>query len=233
MDARSPLYHRTRPMGCDVSDAVAAIIGRDGKGLPLAITREQIAKELVRIANTDDDGEVVPLSESTKKLVEENFLNTLRTSGVLQSGYELYSRETKNSVVPVTDYFFNYVYDDNTRDVLDAMSENDITQSLPKRPSLPRDAQGRIIGSDDGVGVIPSGRIAGIVVYPNGEKGPLVIAWLRRLASVTSGQAASTVRKIENARPDANVAVDHLKEITGDFNKNMRLALPKPPRAQS
>jgi hypothetical protein len=237
-NVRRTLYHRSRPMGIDVAEAISAIAARDEDGLPLAITREIVAKELVRIANTDDNGEVIPLSASSERLVEENFRNLLATSSVFQSGYKHYEKNTGNQVVPVTDYFFKAVYDDGARDCLDAMTDIDLQQSLPKRPSISTDEHGNPLEGEAGETVIlVSGKIAGIVIFQQGVRGALAVAWLARLASVQFGNRENDregvlgtfVRRLGNAKPDS-VAVGNLKESAPAFTRDVRAALPRPKR---
>jgi len=233
---RKAFFHREVPMGEDVADAIENIIARDRFSLPMAIMKETVAFELMKLANTDDDGNVIKMSAHSKRYAQIDLRNTLQTSSVFQTGYEKYEQRSGNSVVPVTDFLFRYVYTDDTRDSLDAMTETEITQSLPKRPSYPRNAAGEaekhpIPGyayrtDDDGNPILKCGEVAGIVVYPpKAIQSRLLAAWLGRRANVALGQLDHFTESVSLVRPAA-------KEILAENSKVMRKSLlkslPKP-----
>lgn len=226
MTSHRSLYHRAKPIAFDVAEAISAICTADKTGLPLAIEREQIAKELVRIANTNDQGEVIELSASTEKLVEDNFKQVLATTGVFQAGYKQYEKNTGNPIVPVTEFFFKVVYDDGSRDLLLNLEDFQIEQSLPRRQWQPYDENNLPLEIDGDRVLLVSGKIAGIVVYPVGMRANLLTAWLHRLMTFTVGHGKAFVRRVENARPDAE-AVEALRETTDEYSRNARLALPR------
>jgi hypothetical protein len=226
MSPHRSLYHRSKPIAFDVAEAITAICTADTAGMPLAIEREQIARELVRIANTNDAKEVIELSASTEKLVEDNFKHVLATSGVFQAGYKHYEKNTGHQIVPVTEFFFKVVYDDGSRELLLNLEDFQIEQSLPRRQWQPYDENDNPLQIEGDRVLLVSGKIAGIVVYPNGMRANLLTAWLQRLMTFSVGQGRSFVRRVENARPEAE-AVEALRETTNEYSRNARLALPR------
>jgi hypothetical protein len=220
------LYHRAKPIAFDVAEAITSICVADSVGLPLAIERERVAKELVRLANTNDDKEVIELSASTERLVEDNFKHVLATSGVFQAGYKQYEKNSGNQIVPVTEFFFKVVYDDGSRDLLLNLEDFQIEQSLPRRQWQPYDENDNPLEIDGDRVLLVSGKIAGVVVYPNGMRANLLTAWLHRLMTFSVGHGKGFVRRVENARPDTE-AVGALRETTNEYSRNARLALPR------
>lgn len=204
---RNPLAQRRWPLGEDVSLAIRHICFEDGineEGLPLAIRRDAIAERLVIMHHTDDDG-----SRRGNKFdmarTRVEFVNYLKTSGVFQSGYKQYEEATRHPVVPVTDYFFDKIYDDGaTRDCLDAMHKDDLKQSLPKRTvKYAYDGEGLLVPENEIVTanpviVLESGKIAGVVVFPQGSKAQLIAAWHDRILPSAEGAISQETRKLEN-----------------------------------
>jgi hypothetical protein len=225
---RKTLFHRSKLMGLDVSDAITMIITSDRSGLPLGITKSAVATQLITIANTDDNGVPVPMSKSSEKFAYENFLSSLLSSRVFQAGYEIYERQSRNPVVPVTDYFFNHVYAEEARECLEAMSDIEIMQSLPRRTSPDRDENDDVIKSEAGDWYM-SGKVAGVVVFPANSHSTLLRTWLERRAAVANGQMEATAKSLENARP-GSAAVGTLRERMAGIKPAMNKALPTPPR---
>lgn len=223
---RNPLFKRTKLMGLDIVDALSNLV-KAGGSLPLAVTKAQVTNELVNIACTRESNgivQVLDLPAAAEKFMFDNFLNSLMTSTVFSSGYAKFEEVTKFPVVPVTSYFFNHVYDDEARDCLDAMTNVDIRQSLPKRPSVPVDNDGVPIESDNGDAAF-SGWTAGVVIFPRNSKARLMKAWHGRVAAMAIGHNNGMMGRIEHAHPnDGRVPV--LEEKVTTANKGIRRLAP-------
>ena len=179
----------------------------------------------MKLANTNDEGQVVPLSTTSQVLSRENFTNVLETSSVFQSGYEKYEQLTHHSVVPVTGYFFRYVYSDEERD-LDALTETDLVQSLPKRNSYARDKDGKEI-HHAGEPRAKYGQVAGIVIFPTGSAGNCLIrAWQERKAAGVIGSVEKLAEALSHSHLGANI--EGLTQAADLLRRHVQQALPKP-----
>jgi len=225
---RSLLCYRERPFGSDVADAIGNLMRRNGDELPFAITKEQIIDELVEMASIEDDDDgntrVRPHTVAAAKALQKSYAVHITESATFSLGYKRYERDSKHPVVPVSAFFFRHIYGDGSvRDVLDAMTETEAKQSLPRRYEKARDDNGeeRIVYND----------IAGIVIFPVNSRSHLIAMWLRRMASTTQGLVEGTVGRIERARPQTN-AIAELKEMVRPLRTEMHRALPKPKREE-
>jgi hypothetical protein len=196
------LFYREMPRGEDVAEAIHAIVTRSA--LPRAIGKEGVLTELLMMSRTKDDGEVVEQSASAKRFVELSYRNVLSESSVFQSGYERYEANSdygNHPVIPVSDFFFRYIYSENEdlRQTLDAMLPHEIMQSLPKRPSTPRDQDlAPIIEAENNPTKV--GKIAGIVILRNGDANCRLLAtWLDRKAKTANGMINSVTNHLEHA----------------------------------
>lgn len=233
MNDRRTLFHRRLPLAVDVADAIDNLITADTAGLPLAVTIEDIAIELVRIANIDDEGDPVVLSESTRAAVTDRFTNYLSTSSIFRAGYKTYEAETRNQVIPVTKFFFTAVYTDEARDCLHVLDDYVIRKSLPTRSSAMTDREGNPLVLEDDEDPSPrSGKTAGIAVFPKdylveGFSPKLIGVWLQRSAGITIGLNEATATRLENAASTSPMIAPLRRGV--QVNKgNLIAALPKP-----
>jgi hypothetical protein len=234
MNDRRTLFHRRLPLAVDVADAIDNLVRSDTVGLPLAVTIEEIATELVRIANIDDEGDPVVLSESTRAAVTDRFTNYLSTSSIFRAGYKTYEAETRNQVIPVTRFFFTAVYTDEARDCLHVLDDYVIRKSLPTRSSPLTDREGNplVFEDDEDADSRRSGKTAGIAVFPQdhlveGFAPKLVGVWLQRSASITIGLNEATATRLENAA-SASPMIAPLRSSVQANKSNLIAALPKP-----
>ena len=223
MIKRSSLFARAgrenfKLLACDVCKAISYIVKDDLLGVPLAIGKKEIADKLVIMSNTKS-GKVLDLSGISIKLARERFLSDLDSTSSFITGYRDYQKETNYPVIPVTRFFLENIYHDRNRKCLDTITELNIRQSLPKRPSVPVDADGNEVTE------YASGLIAGLIVFPQNSKSPLLAYWLGRRVAVTDGLNASTYQQLSDARP-GSIGVEHVKEHVIGMAKNMRRALP-------
>ena len=222
-----PLRDRPRMLSCDVADALKKIA--NGQLLPMAIDKSMVILALIEIAHTDEEGMVHRPPMIVERSMGEAFRNRLTKTAVFQSGYKRFERDNELNVVPVTDFFFQVVYSNgDTAECLDAMTNSEIKQSLPKR-------RGRVSagdGDDDYMRdeqtneVLIFGELAGIVVYPANSTDALLRAWLERQTKTTTGHIDKTVARIEYARPEETASLrDRMAQITPALQK----ALPQSP----
>jgi hypothetical protein len=229
--AHRPLRERENVLASDVADAIEMLIARDllsGLGLPTAIKRSDVVDMLIEIAHTDDDGTVVQIFPMHRRALGDVYHNRLTNTGVFQAGYKRYERRSSNPVCPVTDFFFKVVFANGVvADCLDAMSDHEIKQSLPKRTSIAREEDGTTLITDGDGTVVQAGEVAGVVVFPPNMQARLLAYWLERRTKGTVGSMQKTTLAIEHARP-GTAAIEHLKESTRGVPSAMRQALPKP-----
>jgi hypothetical protein len=221
--ARNSLFYRSKLFATDIADAIDAIVSRS-KGGPVPVTKDQVASELIRLANTDDDGLTVSLSKTSEELTRDRFRVILNDTGIFTNGYMFYSDLFDRSTTPVTKYFFEHVYDSDALDCLGAMTVVDIRQSLPKRPSVPVGQDGSPLCADDDDYPM-SGKIVGVVVDPRGYDSPLQRAWLERQASGVLGAVKQLSKRIERMEP-SNDRVEDLNAAGAALRRHMQLALP-------
>jgi hypothetical protein len=226
---RHPLRERELPLSCDVALAISSLVG-DRNNLPIAINRAQIIDKLIEMAHEEDDGTIGHISRIARRAMTDSFYNRLTNTAVFQAGYKQYEKNAENPVVPITDFFFKNVFaNGDVVDCLDAMSDFEIRQSLPKRMSPMLQSDGNDVIRDDRGDVIRSGEIAGIVILPPNSRVNLLAVWLKRRANSTIGQLKSTVTSIKHAKPEAP-AVEKLEEMVNPVPRVMHQALPKPRR---
>jgi hypothetical protein len=231
--ARHPLSERERPISSDIALAIHQIIGSDEAALPIAIMKYEIVEKLIDIAHMSEDGlpDRVPIP-AAKKAMFDSWNNLLSTSSIFQSGYKHYEATPffgSFPVVPVTDYFFRVICGDSAVcDVLDGMSEFEITQSLPKRRNRVRveNGEGDDFERDDNGEVIQFGLLAGIVVFPPKSDCMLLDRWLRRLSNVVLGNAYRAVKSIGHSWPD-RPAVAKLENMVGGLKPLLSQSLPR------
>jgi hypothetical protein len=224
------LFYREVPRGEDVAAAIRTIVAVAGGQLPLAISKLHVLAELMVMSATKEDGEVIEQSASAKKFVEMNYWNTLTESSIFQSGYERYEDDSGNPVVPVTEYFFRYIHTDDTRACLDTMRQFEIQQSLPKRPSVPLDANQQVIHTENEGSRAPAGKvgkIAGVVIYkPRDADARLLFAWLDRKRNVAIGQVNSVIDNLGHTHGER--AVLALRSSSRRFQAGTERVLPGP-----
>lgn len=234
---RKILYHRTWPMVLDISDAITNLVARDGEGIPLALTIEQIAEELVRLSTIDDAGDITPLPTSAYIAVLDKFTNYLMTSTAFKGGYKHYENVSDTQVVPVTAFFFKSVYTDEARSCLDAMTSYEIKKSLPGRPSLLTNADKTLVDEDDDDVTNRSGRTVGIAVFPKNAKvmvgpgaycPPLVKVWLKRSALILDGSADAFVKRAVRA-DTVSSPIERLRISTARTRQDILDAIPEDP----
>jgi hypothetical protein len=217
---RKPLSQRSKVLGPDVADAIEAIVERDGTGLPMAIEKDDLVPELIRLACSDESGEVNEPTRMAVRLMAEEFRSRLADGRLFVSGYQHYHRRSKNPVVPVTNYFFNNVYEEgDNRAYLDAMTPNEVMHSLPKRPTQMRDAETEAKIFDEEGNVAHSGKVAGVVVFPQGQASPLVLAWMDRRFGQANGTTEAALTYHEEVRPGARITNENLRQAAGTVKK--------------
>jgi hypothetical protein len=221
--SRQSLYYRHKVFATDIADAINAIVSRAGKDAPTALTKDQVASELIRLANTDDDGVMMKLSTTSEELTRNRFHAVLNETAIFQLGYIFYSDDDKfgrRPVTPITKFFFEHVYDQYALDCLGAMTDVEIRQSLPKRPSVPVDGDGSPLCADDF-----SGCVVGILVDPQGQGSYLHHAWLERQASIALGSLKKLSQRIERMEPN-NDRIEDLNSAGAVLRRHVQLALP-------
>ena len=235
MSMHRPLRKRANILSHDVADAIEQLIGQQLSLLPQAYTKQQIIDQLIIIAHTEEDGTVGEITPISRRTMTDQFYNRLTNTAIFQAGYKRYEERSRLPVVPVTDFFFRIVCGngDDCVTALDAMTDLELRQSLPKRSSAGRkseDMEGNIEYHRDESGLIlVFGELAGIVVIPADAQSNLLRAWLRRLSHVSTGNIQRTVERIEHARPD-NTATTQLQEQVRPLSGAMSRALPRPKR---
>jgi hypothetical protein len=228
-----PLRVRDKPLTSDVADAIKLLVEQDerlGQGLPRAFDIADVVAMLIEIAHTDDDGHVGPILPIVRRSMIETFGNRLQNSSVFQAGYKQFEKRSALPVVPVTEFFFKNEFGDRAlATVLDAMSDFEITQSLPKRTHKMRSAENGDFMRDEDGDILESGSIAGIVVFPPNSAFSLLHAWLMRRARAADGTLRSAISSMEHARPDTD-SVETLKSTARTLASAMTRALPTPKR---
>lgn len=228
---RQPLRNRESVMHSDVCDAIRELVAPqmlDGHlSAPVALDQPTIIEQLILLAHKEDDGIISEITPIVRRTMFNSFIAQLSDSSVLRVGYKKFEADARLPVVPVTTFFFKRVYTEATRDCLDAMSHEEIRQSLPRRESRVRDPKtGHHIRDDDDEFIV-SGSVAGIVVFPPNMNCTLLTEWLRRRSNVMIGSVQSTIASIEHARPDSE-SVTALSTYGRDFTPVVRKALPRP-----
>lgn len=228
------LREREQPLSSDVAEAISRIVGLDGKNMPVAITKMGIVDELIDIAHEgeDDQPDMIPLPAARRAMVN-SWGNRLATTDVFQSGYKHFEARAEYGnfpVVPVTDYFFKVVYNNGTvSDVLDAMSEHELMNSLPKRRGRVRaGGEGTEFIRDEHGEIATFGELAGIVVFPRGSNFALHRRWLGRVSNLAIGQSRNAVAALQHLRPDAK-SVENLAVAVDGMSSIAARALPKAP----
>ena len=229
MNMRNPLCDRENVLSSDVADAIEALV-QGYPDLPLPLDKAIVIAQLIRLSHTQEDGTVAPISRMVERALTQSFTSRLTDTTVFSAGYQHYEKRSELPVVPVTDFFFKVILDGSDPTVaecLDAMSDYEIRQSLPKRRSAIRiDEDGDFVRSDDTGDVMHSGSIAGIIVFPANNRSALLRSWLERRANVATGQMSSVVAVLGHARPESS-AVEHLREHVETVKPSMRKALPQ------
>jgi hypothetical protein len=229
------LYYREKLLGFDVREALERIVTKDGKTLPLAITKGEVVDQLMIMSSVDKDGHHHPRNARDQKSGAERFATDLQTTSVFMAGVELYAEATKRPAIPTADYFFNHVYcNGDTRACLNAMSETEIANSLPRRTALPQ-----ALGPDnkkvpvhqapraDGqlIQTVASGRIAGVVIFSAGEaETGLVAAWYARRANVTYGSIDKLVDLVERIVGEDDERIANLRRHGEAFKSTAKIA---------
>ena len=231
----SSLFHREVPRGPDVALAIETLVLANGE-LPQAISKEDVLAQLMIMQATNDEGEIVEQPAAALRYVKAAFWNTLTESTVFQSGYERYESGSNNPVVPITEYFFRYIFnDEDMRECLSSMRPIEIMQSLPKRPSVPLDADARVIRQDEGEDgeIIPAqkvGKVAGIIVFkPKDTSSSILAEWIRRKRNMVFGGFEKLTDNLEHIRGD-EAAVESLRSSTRDLKRETRRLSPRGPR---
>jgi hypothetical protein len=227
----SPLSQREHVISADVADAIEALVERDVKDSPLpkAYTIADVVDMLILMVHLDNDGTVKEITPAARRAFTNEYGNRLQNSSVFQAGYKRYEKRTEYPVVPATTFFFANEFCSGGNGVdktLDKMSDMEVRQSLPKRPS-----QTLSDLSDENSELIPSGAIAGVVIFPQNSRANLLGYWLKRRAANAEGQMGSAVAALEHARPQA-AAVGTLKAHAKAANTAMARALPKPKKEE-
>ena len=226
---RRPLRMRKHPIAPDISDAITQIVDRLDNDLPIAITKTMVIEELIAIVHTDDAGNTFDPSPITYDALFERFKNRLTNSASFQTGYKHYENVSANPVIPVTDYFFANVFaDGSVADALDAMSDFEVLQSLPKRKGRVADEDADDFMRDENGELLLFGELAGIVVCPPGIQIKLQTAWMKRRANMFVGSGKSVTASIGKARPGVE-AVQELQAKVSDVEETVIRALPKLP----
>jgi hypothetical protein len=224
------LRYRETVLSSDVADAIERLTDGELPLLPRALQRSDLVRTLIEMAHLNEDGTVDEITPIARRALGDQFNNRLTNTGVFQAGYKHYEKRKSNPVVPVTDFFFRIVFGNtssNIEECLDAMSDHEIRHSLPKRPNIAKQEDGRTPILDTVGDEVIAGDVAGIVIFPPNMQAKLLRAWLKRRANVATGQLSGTVNAISHARP-ATVAVEELKERTEPVAGAMRRALPRP-----
>lgn len=230
---RMSLYYREKLLGSDIKEGFERLVAEDGSNLPLAVSKKEIVNQLMIMSAIDRDGLHHPRNVRDQKTGAERFATDMQTTSVFMAGAELYETATKRPMIPVSDYFFNHVYGNgDTRACLDAMSETEIANSLPRRTALPQmfdveknkkvpQVLARRPSDGEQVLTTPSGRIAGVVIFPPGEVGTtgLVAAWAARRESLTHGTMDRFVDFVEHVLGEEDQRVMNLRHI-GQVFKN-------------
>jgi hypothetical protein len=228
MNDRRPFRDRENILSCDVSEAIRRLVGSEDGSVtgPVALDRQSIAEELIILAHMQEDGTVAEIAPIVHRTMVQQFTERLSTTSVFASGYKQFADEVRLPVVPVTTYFFERVYTEAVRDCLDAMDENEVRQSLPRRESRVRDPATNSYLRDHDDEFIVSGSIAGIVIFPPHTKAPLLTYWLHRRSRSATGSLNSTVAAIKNARPETP-AVERLDNYVRGVGPSIAKALPR------
>ena len=219
---RKPLHMRKRPVASDVADAIEHLEHAASTGLPVAFTRADVLDQLIRIHLTQDDGTQMKTTAGMKEALREIWSNLLQNSSTFQAGYKHFEKRSQHPIVPVTDFFFKAVFGGGAvADCLDAMSDLEIRQSLPKRTTS------MTVDDNGGSELIEAGQVAGIVVFPENSNANLLRAWLKRLASSTQGSMDRSLQSLTNARP-GSPEIENLREQMSGLKPAMTKALPEP-----
>lgn len=233
---RRPLRERENVLACDVTDAIRNIVGPDERTLPIAISKADIVAELIKIAHTAEDGLVEKPRPLAWNSMATAIKNRLTNKSTFYDGYKGFEAESKLPVCPVTDFFFVEVYaNGDTAACLDAMNDNEITQSLPKKASrVPiYNEQGKVAGYMRDPATqeeVQYGELSGIVVFPPGSTAQLLRRWLERRSSVSIGCLSRTVDAITHARPNTAATVT-MRERAQAVPGVVRKALPRPKKS--
>ena len=218
-------------LSSDVAEAIKLIV--QPLILPTAIDKKSVVRKLVMIANTNEEGAYTEPSVANRRALSDLYFNRLSNSSIFQAGYKRFEEEETYPVVPVTLFFFNSVFvNGDVTEALNAMTEFEIKQSMPRRKGrVPLDANNSEYARDEDGDLLMSGDIAGIVVFPPGSRTALLHGWLARMVGVAQGSLGTTVNRIENSRPNT-ASVESLKDYAAPMGGRMRRALPRP-RQQS
>jgi hypothetical protein len=208
MYARQHISQRTSILSCDVVDAIKLLV--DPERLPAAFAISDIAKRLVIMAHTSEDGTLGSISPMVLHNMTDIYYHRLTTTAVFRHGYKGYENSYQNTVIPVTKYFFRKVFNSSgyCNLYIEAMSDNQVQHSLPKRTTTHYE-----VTADDDVIEFEFGRVAGIVILPSHYPCNLLGAWYERASNIVGGQEEAFVRRGEIALP-GHAAVAHLRSLT-------------------
>jgi hypothetical protein len=240
-----PLRLRENILIYDVAEAIAQIVGYDNHRLsriservenepileaPIALTKTDVIKKLVILSHRNDDDTVADISAIAARSMTDQFRNKIVNTWSFQTGCQKYEQWSKYPVVMVSEFFFKEVLNGgDLSQVLDSMSDAEVTTSLPGRPrKIERiDEEGRrVVITDEKGKTVEFGKIAGAVVFPQNASSNLLRKWLEVRAAVAAGILEGAVSRIENARPDS-LSVERMREHVNPLPNMMRRALPR------
>lgn len=189
----SRMFDREKVFAFDVAEAIETCIDLIDSGFPKAVHIDMIASQLADMKFIDGDGQMAHVPADVKKSVKAKYLSLLDSSidtVLLSYGYELYAEKHKKLVVPVADTFFGVLNGADVLDCLDALTEKETFQSLPRR----------------------NNPTVGILVFNHEQQiTPLVALWYQRQTQNWAGQRV----KLQEMRD----TLPHLKKVvrTGNF----------------
>src|SRR5262245_29130825 len=104
---RQPLRKRESLLACDVTDAIRALC--EQVVLPLALTRQRVAEQLVILAHTEDDDTVGEITKIARRTMLNQFHQQMNGTSIFGAGYRTYENESSLPIVPVNAFFFRHV----------------------------------------------------------------------------------------------------------------------------
>jgi hypothetical protein len=218
--SRQTLFHREKVFASDVADAMDAIWEKSPKAEPRAIHKDEVCNQLIRIANTNDDGVMVSMSATSERLTQEKYDSLLDQTDLFGSGYKVFGQRRSLVPVPIGAYCFERVLnvDLSIAEILATMTPVQVRYSLPRREALNEIEDGEQTSS---------GPVVGVIVFPQDRDFPIVREWLTRQGKVALGHLTSVTNWVGRINP-TNARLEDLRSATANFERQMQLVLPLP-----